>query len=73
MADAKLCDRCLKASDKPLVRRGTVGVKDYCEDCVDSVDAYLQERDLLHESVKKAWLTGLESLRKKYGAGLPDE
>lgn len=59
---------------KPM---GVMG-KLYCiGECADKMDAFLKERDELHDKVSKLWQTGLDRLKKKYhdqGCGcLPDE
>ena len=50
------------ASLDEFKRFGYVVPGRYCEDCAGSIQAFLEERDKLHDKAAKVWQTGLAKL-----------
>jgi len=79
MAIVYLCDGCETAKEKSeLTEKGIMG-NVYCAECVETVSAFLSDRDTLHDEVQKKWDKGIAALYKKYHTSLgftgklPDE
>ena len=73
MAVIHLCDGCKTTTDKKdLAPKGIMG-NEYCPECLETIDAFLAERDELHDKVQKQWGKGIDALRKKYHSSLKFE
>ena len=77
MATQIICDGCQKPTDKAWVL-GVVVKRDYCDECLPAVEAYLAERDVLHDKAASSWQKGLARLKAaakkdRPGLELPDD
>jgi len=72
MAKVSTCDGCGKQSDE-LESLGWVIQKDYCSDCAEEVNKYLQEYDDLHDNTVAYFEKGKKKLKNSFKLNeLPD-
>ena len=72
MSTQTICDSC--GTPCETVERGLIKKLDYCGDCAQAVDAYLDARDELHTASVARWDEEMADLRKQFdGVRLPDE
>jgi hypothetical protein len=64
-------------SEREFTRKGVVKPAWYCPACTETVEAFYQARDALHDEVRKAWDDGLvkletDWLKEREHGRLPD-
>lgn len=64
MAVIVICDSCSKKVDAGTAHtRGLVIQRQYCDECLPAIDAYMQDVDALHDELAAQWGQRLSALR----------
>lgn len=71
MAIQIICDGCgVPEKDGQHKKIGAITPGHYCVKCEKDIDAYIAERDALHDACAQKWKTGIAKIVKKHGEKL---